>query len=133
MKPKLGAAEHNKFVDYIIPKLRSELSFDEAVKSLMELYCPKTSLFHKRWKCINLTRKEGQDYTTFASVVNSHCDDLVGGDIVFLIFNFHFVVVYLICFYMWLRVLRSRKVTIYSNVDNVIIIVIIIIGFWFKV
>ena len=46
----------------------------------------------------------------------------------FLIFNFHFVVVYLICFYMWLRVLRSRKVAIYSDGDNIIII-IIIIGF----
>ena len=71
---KLGAAEH-KFVDYIIPKQMSDLSFDEAVKSLMELYCPKTSFFHKRWKCINLTCKEGQDYTTFASVVNRHCDN----------------------------------------------------------
>ena len=62
-------------MDYIIPKQTSELSFDEAVKSLMELYCPKTSLFHKRWKCINLISKEGQDYTTFASDVNRHCDD----------------------------------------------------------
>ena len=33
----------------------------------------------------------------------------------FLIFNFYFVVVYLIYFYMWLRVLRSRKVAIYYN------------------
>ena len=49
----------------------------------------------------------------------------VGGDIVFLIFNFHFVVVYLICFYMWLRVLTSRKVAIYSNGDNIIIIIIV--------
>ena len=72
---KLGAAEHNKFVDYIIPKKNSELTFDETVKSLMELYCPKVSLFCKRWKCINLTRKEDQDYTTFASIVNRHCDD----------------------------------------------------------
>ena len=46
----------------------------------------------------------------------------------FLIFNFHFVVVYSICFYMWLRVFRSRKVAIYSDGDNIIII-IIIIGF----
>ena len=45
-----------------------------------------------------------------------------------LIFNFHFVVVYLICFYMWLRVLTSRKVTIYSDGDNIIII--IIVGFF---
>ena len=72
---KLGAIEHNKFVDYIIPKKTSELTFDETVNTLMELYCPKTSLFHKRYKCINLTRKEEQDYITFASVVNRHCDD----------------------------------------------------------
>ena len=51
----------------------------------------------------------------------------VEGDIVFLISNFHFVVVYLICFYMWLRVLTSWKVTIYSDGDNIIIIIIIII------
>ena len=50
--------------------------------------------------------------------------ECIGGDIVFLIFNFHFVVVYLICFYMWLHVLRSRKIAIYSDGDNIIIIII---------
>ena len=34
----------------------------------MELFSPKTSLFYKRWKCLNLTRKEGEDFTIFASV-----------------------------------------------------------------
>ena len=48
----------------------------------------------------------------------------VGGDIVFLIFNFHFVAVYLICFYMWLSVLTSRNAAIYSDGDNIIIIII---------
>merc|ERR1711867_352444 len=41
----------------------------------MELYCPKTSLFHKRWKCMNLTRNEEDDFITYASIVNKHCDD----------------------------------------------------------
>ena len=44
-----------------------------------------------------------------------------------MIFKFHFVVVYLICFYMWLHVLTSRKVAIYSDGNNIIIIIIIII------
>ena len=35
--------------------------------------------------------------------------------------------VYLICFYMWLRVLISWKVAIYSDGDNIIIIIIIIV------
>ena len=42
--------------------------------------------------------------------------------------------VYLICFEMWLPVLRSQKVAIYSDGDNIIIIGIIVIGvFRFKV
>ena len=33
------------------------------------------SLFHKIWKCVNLTREDSEDYTTFTSIVNKHCDD----------------------------------------------------------
>ena len=72
---KLGQAEHEKFVDYILPKKSNELTFDETIKLLTELYGTKSSLFHKRWVCLNLKRTEEQDYVTFASVVNKHCDD----------------------------------------------------------
>ena len=41
----------------------------------MELFSPKTSFFIKDGDVLNLTRKEGKDYTTFASEVNKHCDD----------------------------------------------------------
>ena len=33
------------------------------------------SLFHKRWKCLNLTKRDSNDYVGFASVVNKICDD----------------------------------------------------------
>lgn len=66
---KLGAVEH-KFVDYIISKQMCELSFDNTVKSLIELYSLKSNLFHKTWRCINLNCKEDQYYTTFDSVIN---------------------------------------------------------------
>ena len=46
----------------------------------------------------------------------------VGGYIVFLGLISIFVVVYLVCFYMWLRVLISRRVAIYSDGYNIIII-----------
>lgn len=72
---KLGTTEHTKFVDYILPRKTSDLTFSEAVKLLTELFSPKTSLFHKRWKCMNLIRKDSEDYSTFASIVNKHCDD----------------------------------------------------------
>ena len=72
---KLANFEHQKFVDYILPKKTIDLTFSDAVKLLTELFSPKTSLFHKRWKCMNLVRKEEDDYTSFASIVNKHCDD----------------------------------------------------------
>ena len=41
-----------------------------------------------------------------------------------LIFNFHFCSGIFSLFYMWLRVLRSWKVTIYRDGDNIIIIIV---------
>ena len=72
---KLGTSEHTKFINYILPRKASELTFAEAVELLMKLFSPKTSLIHERWTCLNLTRKEGEDYTAFASEVNKHCND----------------------------------------------------------
>ena len=54
---KLGAAEHNKFGDYNLPQKTSDLTSTETIKLITELFSPKTSLFHKRWKCLNLTKK----------------------------------------------------------------------------
>ena len=33
------------------------------------------TLFHKRWKCFNLSKREDEDYLTFASIVKKRCDD----------------------------------------------------------
>ena len=33
------------------------------------------SLFHKRWKCLNLTKRNSDDFLGFASVINKNCDD----------------------------------------------------------
>ena len=77
---KLGTVEHNKFVDYISPpkkknKQTCELGFLETVKLLSELFSSKTSLFHKRWKCLNLTKRDSDDYLGFSSVINKNCED----------------------------------------------------------
>ena len=77
---KLETVEH-KFVDYILPKQTCELGFLETVKLLSELFSSKTSLFHKRWKCLNLTKRDSDDYLGFASVVNKNCDDFKLGEL----------------------------------------------------
>ena len=72
LRRKLGTVEHNTFVDYILQKKTCELGFLETVKLLSELFSSKTSLFHKRWKCLNLTKRDSDDYLGFASVVNKN-------------------------------------------------------------
>ena len=78
---KLGTVEHYKFVDYILPKKPGEHGFLETVELLSELFSSKTFLFHKRWKCLNLTKSDSDDYLGFASVVNKICDDFKLGEL----------------------------------------------------
>ena len=49
-----------------------DLEFSETVKLLSELFGPNTTLFHKRWKCLNTFKEDQQDYLTFAATVNKH-------------------------------------------------------------
>ena len=78
---KLGAVEHDKFVDYILPQKTSDLTFTKTVKLLTELFSPKTLLFHKWWKCLNLTKKDEEDYLTFFLVINKYCDEFKLADL----------------------------------------------------
>ena len=51
------------------------------VKLLSELFSSKTSLFHKRWKCLKLTKRDSDDYLGFALVVNKNSDNFKLGEL----------------------------------------------------
>ena len=64
-----------------LTKKTCKLGFLETVKLLSELFSSKTSLFHERWKCLKLTKRDSDDYLGFASVVNKYCDDFKLGEL----------------------------------------------------
>ena len=64
-----------------LTKKTCELGFLETVKLLSELFSAKTSQFHKRWKCPNLTKRDSDDYLGFASIINKNCDDFKLGEL----------------------------------------------------
>ena len=66
---------------YLTKKKTCELGFLETVKLLSELFSTKMSLFHKRWKCLNLTKRDSDDYLGFTSVVNKNCNDFKQGEL----------------------------------------------------
>ena len=61
---ELSTTKHSRFVDFILPKKTMDLEFSETVKILSELFGPNTSLFHNRWKCLNILKDDQQDYLT---------------------------------------------------------------------
>ena len=66
---------------YLTKKKLANLFFLETVKLLSELFSSKTFLFHKRWKCLNLTKRDSEDYLGFASVINKNYDDFKLGEL----------------------------------------------------
>ena len=69
---KLGTIEHNRFVDFILPKKTTDLDFSETINLL---FGPNSTLFHKRWKCLNTVKDNQLDFLTFAALVNKLCND----------------------------------------------------------
>ena len=78
---KLGTTEHSRVVDFYPPphkkKTPMNLEFSETVKLLSDLFGPNTSLFRKRWKCLNMLKDDQKDYLTFAATVNKHCNNFM--------------------------------------------------------
>ena len=67
---------------FILQKKKTmDLEFSETVKLLSELFGPNTSLFHKRWRCLNTFKDDQQDYLTFAVIVNKHSNDFKLADL----------------------------------------------------
>ncbi|XP_055585102.1 uncharacterized protein K02A2.6-like [Uranotaenia lowii] len=72
---KLGAAEHERYVNFILPKLPKDYPFDETVRKLGILFGAAESLISKRYRCLQTTKLSSEDYVTFSCRVNKSSVD----------------------------------------------------------
>lgn len=70
---KLDAVSYEKFSNYILPRTPKEVSFDQAVKTLKDLFGPQQSLFSARYACMKLVKNPKDDFATYAGHVNREC------------------------------------------------------------
>ncbi|VDP25173.1 unnamed protein product, partial [Heligmosomoides polygyrus] len=70
---KLDAVSYEKFSNYILPRTPKEVSFDQAVKTLKDLFGPQQSLFGARYVCMKLVKNPKDDFATYAGHVNREC------------------------------------------------------------
>ncbi|CAH8468203.1 unnamed protein product [Schistosoma rodhaini] len=71
---KLGSNEHARYADHILPMLPRELSFEETVTQLSEIFGESFSLFSVRYQCLNLVKRDADEYGALADVVNRECE-----------------------------------------------------------
>ena len=71
---KLGPSESTKYTNLLLPKKPDEISFEETLKTLTNMFGERSSLFHTRFKCFNMIKEESDDFVTYAGKVNQECE-----------------------------------------------------------
>nr|VZI42878.1 unnamed protein product [Spirometra erinaceieuropaei] len=70
---KLGPAEHERYANLILPKNPREVAFKDTVKTLSQIFGDQSSLFNTRFQCLQLCKRDSDDFITYAGIVNREC------------------------------------------------------------
>ncbi|CAH8492812.1 unnamed protein product [Dicrocoelium dendriticum] len=67
---KLGAVEHERYTNFVLPKNARDFSFDETVKTLMQIFGEQAALSSTRYNGLKLGTRDAIDFVTHAGIVN---------------------------------------------------------------
>nr|VZI39322.1 unnamed protein product [Spirometra erinaceieuropaei] len=70
---KLGPAEHERYANFILPKNPREVAFKNTVETLSQIFGDQSSLFNTRFRCLQLCKRDSDDFITYAGIVNREC------------------------------------------------------------
>nr|VZI21223.1 unnamed protein product [Spirometra erinaceieuropaei] len=70
---KLGPAEHERYANFILPKNPREVAFKVTVETLSQIFGEQSSLFNTRFQCLQLCKRDSDDFITYAPIVNREC------------------------------------------------------------
>lgn len=72
---RLDSMAHQRYCHYILPALPKDKKFAETVEVLKKLFKKPESEFCLRWKCLQVAKKETEDFTAYTATVNKLCED----------------------------------------------------------
>nr|VZI04460.1 unnamed protein product [Spirometra erinaceieuropaei] len=70
---KLGPAEYERYANFILPKNPREVAFKDMVQTLSQIFGEQSSLFNTRFQCLQLCKRDSDDFITYAGIVNREC------------------------------------------------------------
>ncbi|XP_062709570.1 uncharacterized protein K02A2.6-like [Aedes albopictus] len=71
---KLSTPLHEKYVNTILPNHPRNFTLDETVTKLKKLFGRQKSVFHSRYQCLQYAKSDADDFTSYAAMVNKHCE-----------------------------------------------------------
>ena len=69
VQQKLGTHKNMKYTNYILPNKLEEMSFEETVETLSKMFGEQDSLFHTRYKCLNIIKEDDEDFAASKCLV----------------------------------------------------------------
>ncbi|BHF86025.1 hypothetical protein SprV_ctg2002920300, partial [Sparganum proliferum] len=70
---KLGLAEHERYANFILPKNPPEVTFKDTVQTLSQIFGDQSSLFNTQFQCLQLCKRDSDDFITYAGIVSREC------------------------------------------------------------
>nr|VZI35223.1 unnamed protein product [Spirometra erinaceieuropaei] len=67
---KKGPAEYERYANFILPKYPREVAFKDTVMTLSQIFGDQSSLFNTRFQCLQLCKRDSDDFITYAGIVN---------------------------------------------------------------
>ena len=74
VQQKLGAHENTKYTNHILLNKPEEISFEETIETLSKIFGEQDSLFHTRYKCLNIIKEDDEDFVAYTRKVNAQCE-----------------------------------------------------------
>ncbi|BHF84813.1 hypothetical protein SprV_0902796500 [Sparganum proliferum] len=71
---KLGPTEHERYANFTLPKNPGEVTFKDTVQMLSQIFGEQSSLFNTRFQCLQLCKRDSDDFITYAGIVNRECE-----------------------------------------------------------
>ena len=57
-----------------MPNKPEEMSFEKTIETLSKMFGERDSLFHTRYKCLNIIKEDDEDFVAYAGKVNAQCE-----------------------------------------------------------
>lgn len=78
---KLSANDFERYSNTILPRAARELTFQETIDALEELFGHAESQFSLCYKCLQTSKPATADYVSYGAIVNKRCEDFKLSDV----------------------------------------------------